>query len=43
MHNWSWIDNNGQEMVEVFADEVEAGKFVEAVAQAMRQRGYQDL
>jgi predicted DNA-binding WGR domain protein len=41
--NWGRIGTNGQEMVEVFASEVEAGEALEALAQAKRRRGYQDL
>ena len=37
------IGTKGQELVEVFADELEAGKALEAVARAKRRRGYGDL
>jgi predicted DNA-binding WGR domain protein len=43
VRNWGRIGTNGQEMVEVFASEVEAGEALEALAQAKRRRGYQDL
>jgi predicted DNA-binding WGR domain protein len=43
VRNWGRIGTTGQEMVEVFADEIEAGQALEAVAQAKRKRGYQDL
>ncbi|MBM1172234.1 WGR domain-containing protein [Microvirga arabica] len=41
--NWGGIGTNGQEPAEVFADELEAGLTLEAIAQAKRRRGYQDL
>jgi predicted DNA-binding WGR domain protein len=34
---------NGQEFVEFHADEIEAGKALEALAQLKRRRGYRDL
>jgi predicted DNA-binding WGR domain protein len=37
------IGINGQELVEVFASEVEAGQALEVFAQAKRRRGYRDL
>ena len=43
VRNWGRIGTNGQEMVEVFANEIEAGEALEAVARAKRRRGYQDL
>ena len=43
VRNWGRIGTNGQEMVEIFADEIEAGKALEAVARAKRRRGYGDL
>jgi predicted DNA-binding WGR domain protein len=43
VRNWGRIGTNGQEMVEAFADEIEAGKALEAVARAKRRRGYRDL
>lgn len=33
------IGTKGQELVEVFASEVDAGKALEAIAQAKRRRG----
>ena len=33
----------GQELVEVFADELEAEEALEALARAKRRRGYRDL
>jgi predicted DNA-binding WGR domain protein len=41
--NWGRIGTNGQELVEVFASELEAGETLEAVARAKRRRGYLDL
>ena len=43
VRNWGRIGTNGQEMVEVFADEIHAGQALEAVAKAKRRRGYCDL
>ena len=43
VRNWGRIGTNGQELVEVFATEIEAGQAVEAVAAAKRRRGYRDL
>ena len=43
VRNWGRIGTNGQELVEIFADEIEAGKALEAVARAKRRRGYGDL
>jgi predicted DNA-binding WGR domain protein len=43
VRNWSRIGTNGQELVEVFADELEAGEALEALAQLKRRRGYRDL
>jgi predicted DNA-binding WGR domain protein len=33
----------GQELVQVFATELEAGEALEAIARAKRRRGYRDL
>jgi predicted DNA-binding WGR domain protein len=43
VRNWGRIGTNGQELVEVFASEGEAGQALEAVATAKRRRGYRDL
>jgi predicted DNA-binding WGR domain protein len=43
VRNWGRISTKGQEMVEVFADEIEAGLALEAIAQAKRRKGYRDL
>ncbi|WP_276509049.1 WGR domain-containing protein [Microvirga aerophila] len=37
------MGTNGQELVEEFSDEIEAGQALEAVARAKRRRGYRDL
>jgi predicted DNA-binding WGR domain protein len=37
VRNWGRIGTNGQEMVEIFADELEAGQALEAVARAKRR------
>ena len=43
VRNWGRIGTNGQELVEIFADEIEAGQALEAVARVKRRRGYRDL
>jgi predicted DNA-binding WGR domain protein len=43
VRNWGRIGTSGQEMVEVFPDEIEAGQALEAIARAKRRRGYGDL
>jgi hypothetical protein len=37
------IRTNGQELVQVFADEIEAGKALEAIAQMERRRRCLDV
>jgi predicted DNA-binding WGR domain protein len=43
VRNWGRIGTNGQELVEVFMTEVEAGQALEAVARAKRRRGSRDF
>jgi predicted DNA-binding WGR domain protein len=43
VRTWGRIGTNGQELVEVFATEREAGEALEALARAKRRRGYMDL
>jgi predicted DNA-binding WGR domain protein len=43
VRNWGRIGTNGQELVEVHADEIAAGEALEAVARAKRRRGNGDL
>jgi predicted DNA-binding WGR domain protein len=43
VRNWGRIGANGQALVEVFANEIEAGEALEALARVKRRRGYQDL
>jgi predicted DNA-binding WGR domain protein len=43
VRNWGRIGTSGQELVEVFADEIEAGQALEAIARVKRRRGYRDL
>jgi predicted DNA-binding WGR domain protein len=43
VRNWGRIGTNGQELVEVFADEIEAGEALVAIARVKRRRGYRDL
>jgi predicted DNA-binding WGR domain protein len=43
VRNWGRIGTNGQEKVEEFPGEEEAGQALEALGQAKRRRGYQDL
>ncbi|WP_308494381.1 WGR domain-containing protein [Microvirga aerophila] len=37
------MGTNGQDLVEIFPSEIEAGKALEAIAQEKRRRGYRDL
>ena len=43
VRNWGRIGTTGPELVEVFADEIEAGRTLEALARLKRRRGYRDL
>jgi predicted DNA-binding WGR domain protein len=43
VRHWGRIGTNGQELVEAFANEDDAGKALEAVARAKWRRGYRDL
>jgi predicted DNA-binding WGR domain protein len=43
VRNWGRIGTDGQEKVEVYASELEAGQALEAIAAAKRRRGYHDL
>jgi predicted DNA-binding WGR domain protein len=43
VRNWSRIGTNGQEMVEMFSNELEVGQALEALAAVKRRRGYRDL
>jgi predicted DNA-binding WGR domain protein len=43
VRNWGRIGTNGQELVEVFASEDEAGEALAAIVAAKRRRGYRDL
>jgi predicted DNA-binding WGR domain protein len=43
VRNGGRIGSNGQEMVEIHADEIAAGLALEALAQLKRRRGYRDL
>ena len=43
VRNWGRIGTNGQELIEVFANEREAGQALEGLAAAKRRRGYRDL
>jgi predicted DNA-binding WGR domain protein len=43
VRNWGRIGTNGQEKVEKFATEAEAGEALEWIAATKRRRGYQDL
>jgi predicted DNA-binding WGR domain protein len=43
VRNWGRIGTKGQELVEIHADEIEAGEALEAIARAKRRRGYGDL
>jgi predicted DNA-binding WGR domain protein len=43
VRNWGRIGTAGQELVQVFATETEAGEALEAIARVKRRRGYRDL
>jgi predicted DNA-binding WGR domain protein len=43
VRHWGRIGTKGQELVKVFADEIEAGQALEAVAKTKRRHGYQDV
>jgi predicted DNA-binding WGR domain protein len=43
VRNWGRIGTKGQELVEIHTDETEAGKALEAIAQAKRRQGYRNL
>ena len=43
VRDWGRIGTKGQELVEVFDTELDAGKALEKMAAAKRQRGYRDL
>ncbi|GEO18429.1 WGR domain-containing protein [Microvirga aerophila] len=43
VRNWGRIGTDGQELVEVFASEIEAGWALEVIACAKWRRGYWDL
>jgi predicted DNA-binding WGR domain protein len=43
VRNWGRIGTNGQELVEIYDTELQAGAALEALAQAKRRRGYRDL
>jgi predicted DNA-binding WGR domain protein len=43
VRNWGRIGTHGQEKVEEFPGEDEAGAALEAIAKAKRRRGYRDL
>jgi predicted DNA-binding WGR domain protein len=43
VHNRGRIGTNGQELVEIFAREEEAGPALEAIAATKRRRGYRDV
>jgi predicted DNA-binding WGR domain protein len=43
VRNWERIGTNGQELVEIHADEIAAGEALEAIARTKRRRSYQDL
>jgi predicted DNA-binding WGR domain protein len=43
VRNWGRIGTNGQELVEVHANEIAAEETLEVIAQAKRKRGYGDL
>jgi predicted DNA-binding WGR domain protein len=43
VRNWGQVGPKGREIVEEYGSELEAGQALEAVAEDLRRRGYQDL
>lgn len=43
VRNWGRIGTSGQQLVEIHADEIEAGQTLEALAAVKRRHGYWDL
>ena len=43
VRHWGRIGTTGQELVEVFAEEIGVGQALEAIAQMKRRTGYRDL
>jgi predicted DNA-binding WGR domain protein len=43
VRNWGRIGTSGQELVETFSNEDDAGQALEAMARAKRRRGYRNL
>jgi predicted DNA-binding WGR domain protein len=43
VRNWGRIGTSGQELVEEYGSEIEAGQALEALAATKRRRGYLDL
>jgi predicted DNA-binding WGR domain protein len=43
VRHWGRIGTKGQELAKVFADEIEAGQALEAVAKTKRRHGYQNV
>jgi len=43
VRNWGFVGSKGQEQVEIFPEEAQAGRALEAWADAQRRKGYSDL
>jgi predicted DNA-binding WGR domain protein len=43
VRNWGRIGTNGQQLVEIYPSEDEAGEALAMIAAAKRRRGYRDL
>jgi predicted DNA-binding WGR domain protein len=43
VRNWGRIGSSGQQPMEIYADEIEAGQTLEALAAVKRRQGYRDL
>jgi predicted DNA-binding WGR domain protein len=43
VRNWGRIGSSGQERVEIYADEIEAGEALEVLTRLKRRRGYRNL
>jgi predicted DNA-binding WGR domain protein len=43
VRNWGFVGSKGQEKVEIFPEETQAARALEAWADAQRRKGYSDL
>jgi predicted DNA-binding WGR domain protein len=43
VRNWGFVGSKGQEKVDIFPEEAQAARALEAWAEAQRRKGYSDL